>query len=145
MPIDKQKILAGRKAVQAYRTAHTKLYEKGQRKGIPEEHTPLLNIMLRAFKDLGFNTIREFFDANNVFIKEELAKVYQIVGECNHCGKCCGGCRDYEGGGICRIYETRPQGCRDYPTIQDLLTGVPEECSYSLKKIAEPDIDVRWH
>lgn len=61
---EKQKILAGRKAVEAYRTAHTKLYEKGQHKGIPEEHTPLLNIMLKAFKGLGFNTMQEFFDTS---------------------------------------------------------------------------------
>ena len=62
--VDTQKILAGRKAVDAYRTAHTKLYEHGWHKGIPEEHTPLLNIMLGAFKGLGFNTIQEFFDAS---------------------------------------------------------------------------------
>lgn len=61
---DKEKILAGRKAVEAYRTAHTKLYNQGWHKGIPEEHTPLLNIMLGAFKGLGFNTIQEFFDAS---------------------------------------------------------------------------------
>lgn len=60
----KQKILAGRKAVEAYRTAHVKLCDKGWHKGIPEEHTPLLNIMLEAFKGLGFNTIQEFFDAS---------------------------------------------------------------------------------
>lgn len=62
--INKGKILAGRRAVDAYRTAHSKLYDKGWHKGIPEEHTPLLNIMLGAFKGLGFNSIQEFFDAS---------------------------------------------------------------------------------
>lgn len=61
---DKEKILAGRKAVDAYRTAHAKLYDKPWHRGIPEAHTPLLNIMLKAFKGLGFNTIQEFFDAS---------------------------------------------------------------------------------
>jgi len=70
--ISKQKILAGRHAVEAYRTAHTKLYEKGWHKGIPEEHTPLLNIMLGAFKGLGFNTIDEFFDASKLLNIQEL-------------------------------------------------------------------------
>ncbi|GAI67492.1 unnamed protein product [marine sediment metagenome] len=68
---DKEKILAGRKAVDAYRTAHTKLYEKGWHKGIPEEHTPLLNIMLGAFKGLGFNTIQEFFGASDLLNIQE--------------------------------------------------------------------------
>ncbi len=65
MVISKTKILAGRKAVDAYRIAHTKLYQSGWHKGIPEEHTPLLNIMLGAFKGLGFNTTQGFFDASN--------------------------------------------------------------------------------
>lgn len=71
----KQHILAGRKAVQAYRTAHTKLYEYGWHKGIPEEHTPLLNIMVKALGGLGFNTIQEFFDASEELNIQELGFV----------------------------------------------------------------------
>ena len=63
MPVS-PKILAGRRAVKAYRKAHSKLYDKGWHKGIPEEHTPLLNIMVGALNGLGFNTIQEFFDAS---------------------------------------------------------------------------------
>lgn len=62
--VDKQKILAGRKVVNAYRKAHRRLYNKPWHRGIPDEHTPLLNIMLKAFKGLGFNTIDEFFNAS---------------------------------------------------------------------------------
>ena len=68
--IGRSKILAGRRAVDAYRVAHTKLYEKGWHRGKPEEHTPLLNIMLGAFKGLGFNTIQKFFDASGT-LKDE--------------------------------------------------------------------------
>ncbi len=64
MAISKTKILAGRKAVDAYRIAHTQLYGKGWHKGIPKEHTPLINIVLKTFEGLGFNTIQEFFDAS---------------------------------------------------------------------------------
>jgi len=64
--VDTQKILVGRNAVEAYRTAHAKLYEKGWYKGIPEEHTPLLNTMLNTFKGLGFNSLQEFFDASEI-------------------------------------------------------------------------------
>ncbi len=62
--VDKEKILAGRKAVDAYRKAHRQLHSKPWHRGIPEEHTPLLNIMVKAFKGLSFNTIQEFFDAS---------------------------------------------------------------------------------
>ena len=56
--VDKEKILAGRKAVDAYRTAHAKLYEKGWHKGIPEEHTPLLAAMVDALDSLGFTSTK---------------------------------------------------------------------------------------
>lgn len=69
---EEAKILAGRKAVDAYRTAHSHLYDGGWHRGIPEEHTPLLNIMLGAFRGLGFNTIQEFFDASELLSIQEL-------------------------------------------------------------------------
>ena len=62
--ISKSKILKGREAVDAYREAHHQLHSKPWHRGIPKEHTPLLNIMLKAFKGLGFNTIQEFFEAS---------------------------------------------------------------------------------
>ena len=70
MAVDKAKILAGRKAVDAYRSAHTQLYSGGWHKGIPEDHTPLLNIMLGAFKGLGFDTIQDFFVASDTLQDE---------------------------------------------------------------------------
>lgn len=70
--ISESKILAGRKAVDAYRTAHTQLHSKPWHKGVPEEHTPLLNIMTKAFKGLGFNTIQEFFDASRLLNIQKL-------------------------------------------------------------------------
>lgn len=72
MPIDKQKVLAGRHRVDVYRTAHTALHSQGWHKGIPEEHTPLLNIMLGAFKGLGFSSVDEFFVASELFNIQEL-------------------------------------------------------------------------
>jgi len=61
---NKQQVLAGRKAVDAYRIAHTQLYVGGWHKGIPEEHTPLLNILLVNLKMQGFNSLDEFFAAS---------------------------------------------------------------------------------
>ena len=54
-------IEAGRKAVDAYRKAHAKLHEKGWRKGISEEHTPLLDKLERAIKGQGFSSLSSFW------------------------------------------------------------------------------------
>lgn len=68
----KDNILAGREAVDAYRTAHTQLHSKPWHKGIPEEHTPLLNILLGGLKEQDFNSLAEFFDANEELNVKEL-------------------------------------------------------------------------
>ena len=63
--ISKDKILAGREAVDAYRKAHRQLHSKPWHRGIPEGHTPLLNALLNGLRGLGFNSLREFFNASN--------------------------------------------------------------------------------
>lgn len=70
--LNKQKILKGRKAVDAYRKAHTKLHSKLWHKGVPGEHTPLLDKLLAGLKKQGFNTIQEFFDASRLLNTQEL-------------------------------------------------------------------------
>lgn len=71
---DKQKILKGREAVDAYRTAHIQLYAGGWHKGIPEAHTPLLDTLSFALKKEGFNgTLEEFFKASEELTAQELA------------------------------------------------------------------------
>lgn len=72
MPVSKKEILKGREAVDAYRAAHALLYSGGWHKGIPEEHTPLLNTMLVDLKKQGFNTLGEFFAANDELNVQEL-------------------------------------------------------------------------
>ena len=73
MPVSKTQILKGRKAVDAYRVAHTALYAiDPHRRSIPEEHTPLLNTMLSEFKKQGFNSLDEFFDASELLNVQEL-------------------------------------------------------------------------
>ena len=64
MPTKKQ-VLAGRKAVDAYRMAHAALHKKPYYRKVHEDHTPLLNIMLGAFKGQGFSSLQEFFDASD--------------------------------------------------------------------------------
>lgn len=61
---ERLRVISARLAVNAYRLAHTQLYATGWHKGIPEEHTPLLNTMLDEFEQQGFNSLQEFFEAS---------------------------------------------------------------------------------
>lgn len=67
MPLDKQKILAGRKAVDAYRESHSKLHHTiiGE-KIFPIDHTAIRKKLDSALKEQGFNSIQEFFDASRL-------------------------------------------------------------------------------
>jgi len=69
---EKQRIRKGREAVDAYRTAHVALHKKPWHRGVPEEHTPLLNIMLKALQELGFNNPWELFRASDELNMQEL-------------------------------------------------------------------------
>lgn len=70
--LNKQKILKGRQAVDAYRAAHASLYTTDPRgRSIPDEHTPLLETMLAALKKQGFNSLDEFFAASEQLNHEE--------------------------------------------------------------------------
>ena len=57
-------VISGRLAVDACRLAHAQLHSTGWHKGIPEEHTPLLNTMLDELRKQDFNSLQEFFDAS---------------------------------------------------------------------------------
>jgi hypothetical protein len=70
--IDKARILEGRKAVESYRTAHAQLYTGGWHRGIPEEHTPLLERMLADLKEQDFASLSEFFAASGELNIHEL-------------------------------------------------------------------------
>jgi len=70
--MDKAKVLAGRKAVETYRLAHSTLHLEPQHKNIPEDHTPLLDAMLVELKKRDFATLQEFFDASDLLNIQEL-------------------------------------------------------------------------
>jgi len=75
-----------------------------------------------------------------------------VVGECNHCGECCvcwiydqpdqpadippkkGWCPELDlETKTCRIWQTRPEGCRAFPTVRDFEMGaVLKTCGFSL-------------
>lgn len=70
--INKGRVLAGRKAIEAYRASHSMLYTGGYYKGISDDHTPLLNILKEQLAKCGFNSLQEFFDASEELNIQEL-------------------------------------------------------------------------
>lgn len=60
----KKQVLKGRKAVDTYRLSHSGLYRGNPHKGIPEEHTPLLETMDKELAKQGFNSLQKFFNAS---------------------------------------------------------------------------------
>jgi len=61
---ERLKILAARKAVDAYRAAHAHLHRAGWHRGTPEEHTPLLEELVSELKKRGFISLDQFFDSS---------------------------------------------------------------------------------
>jgi len=57
-------VTSGRTAVDAYRQAHTELHARGWHKGVPAEHTPLLNNLLAELEKHGFTSLSQFTDAS---------------------------------------------------------------------------------
>ena len=69
----KTKILAGRKAVDAYRAAHTALHREPWRKTIPQEHTPLLEKLVADLEKIGITSTELEFEPKKT---EILAKLW---------------------------------------------------------------------
>ena len=71
--IHQEQIRNGREAVDAYRAAHAALYDDSPlRRSIPDEHTPLLEILLVSLKEQGFDSLTEFFEASDELNFREL-------------------------------------------------------------------------
>jgi len=70
--LNQSNIVAGRTAVDVYRDAHRQLHSQPWHKGVPEEHTPLLDKLLGELKKQGFNYLGEFFDASEELNAQEL-------------------------------------------------------------------------
>ena len=62
---------AGRKAVDAYRKAHTKLHEKGWRKGISEDHTQLLEKLVSDLEAAGVVSPETDFETKKTKVLSE--------------------------------------------------------------------------
>jgi len=61
-PEFREKILAGRNAVDAYREAHRQLHLEPWHRGIPEEHTPLLKTLVADLEIIGITSAELDFE-----------------------------------------------------------------------------------
>ena len=60
--ISKSNITAGRIAVDTYREAHRLLHQKVYYRGVHDDHTPLLKVMVNALEELGFTSTEVDFE-----------------------------------------------------------------------------------
>ena len=67
-------VVKGRKAVDAYREAHTKMHSKGWRKGIAEDHTPLLEKMVSDLEAAGVESSETDFEAKKTKVMSDFWK-----------------------------------------------------------------------
>lgn len=73
MPISKKAVLKGRKAVDAYRTAHAALHQEAYYRQVHADHIPLLEAMVKALEELGFSSAEIDFEPKKT---EILAKFW---------------------------------------------------------------------
>ena len=79
--------LAGREAVDTYRTDHAQLYLGGWYQGISEDHTPLLQTMVNALEGLGFTSEEIEFEPKKTEILAKfwadslLLNVQELIGQ----------------------------------------------------------------
>lgn len=142
-PTEKNRILNGRNAIDQYRLAHIKIHSTPRRRSVPQEHTPHFDALKGTLSALGYESLHAFFSANDALVEGELNKMYIREGECNDCGECCKRCEHYINS-VCDIYDTRPDFCKSFPTVRQLL---PEnlKCSYYLSRTEyQPTIEVNW-
>lgn len=85
MTIDVERVLAGRKAIDEYHVAHAELHSEHPEGGVSEEHTPLLEKMLSALKEQGFESQDAFRDANGLVCGLEMLRCYKREGTCDGC------------------------------------------------------------
>lgn len=71
--VAKEKILAGRMAVDAYREAHALLHQKPYYREVHADHTPLLVKLVNALEKLGFTSTETEFEPKKT---EILAKFW---------------------------------------------------------------------
>ena len=70
--LNQSNIVAGRTAVDAYRDAHRQLHSTPWHKGVPEEHTPLLDKLLADLRKQRFNSLEGFSNASDELNVREL-------------------------------------------------------------------------
>lgn len=71
-----------------------------------------------------------------------------IVGECNHCGQCCEGvfgngrCEHYDADAEhhCRIYDTRPAVCREWPPTPE-KTKTYDGCGFHVEERVDAETE----
>lgn len=166
--IDIEKLLAGRKAIEDYREAHSKLHlgrVKADGTIIPPEnvsarHAPLLDKMLSRLKALGFNSIDEFMEANDKAVLEDMKRCVKHEGKCDLCPGRVRGCdtpcyEERTQGGNVALVPSVERGIPFLMRFKDYYATLPPRkkgrrvplvpnCSITNVTIEDPSLDWEW-
>jgi len=152
--------MAGREMISNYRNAHSQVTDS-------KEHTKIQTQLLVDLKDGGFASIDDFFAKNQQLCEQELARCYQLIGQCDGCLGRKRGCpqscyesrtkllTEFTGPGpwltltpdrtVLKVIRTPPILCnRDFFNWQHFTGHNPPGCAATFEKIAEPEFDISW-
>lgn len=148
------RIISARKAIDEYRRLQSNADTAG--------HERLLNELIEKLKQLGFESIDDFFSKNRQAILEDISKTIKFEGKCDMCVGRKPGCAEFfpdclEKGVIAsnatrtdritlEMYDSKVT--RKYLYRQGYLEGkaVPlyPNCAITIQRIKEPALDWRW-
>lgn len=137
---EQDKILKGRQLVELYRE---KRKNTSKNKLIYDELTTSL-------KDLGFDSVDDFFKRNGEFNIGIFSSIYKVTGKCTHdCHGTRRGCLEswYKR----RMVDTNNELNGTLANTKEAYSawlvnkkGTPPACSYKLVKTGDTKIDIRW-
>jgi len=138
--MDEDRILKGRDLIELYRKKRMK----------NPKNKDILNDLLKSLKDIGFDSVNDFFDKNTEFNISVFSTLYKVEGKCSH--ECHGmkrGC--LESWYRRRMKETDNERNETLANIREAYfswlsnkRGTPPACSYKLVKIGDTKIDILW-
>jgi len=155
----KQKILAGRKVVDAYRLSHTQIHKDFINEKLRNLHVSIEKELINNLRDLGFDSIDDFFDKNNLLNKLTFTECYRWEGECDGCPNRKRGCSEKCFQELCEYDNLHRQKTISLDKINPYVAanfyiekyGEPDRdgniipnCKFKLIEVKKPSIDWRW-
>lgn len=133
------KVLAGRKIIEAYQKAHQKSHNQAK----------IEDAALKGLNGLGFASFGDFYEANKQANIAEARRCYRITGHCDGCPgreKGCPnlGCPEREHAAIINRDLTFDEVMLNFFRLRNLPDHAPPNCLIRAEEIEKPAFDIYW-